>query len=125
MILLIDECLHTSLVETARDAGHEAHHVVYLGMQGWQDPEVLQRAEERDYTLVTNNAVDFRRLYAKTPLHAGLVIIVPNVTPTLQRELFQAALKTIGESELVNTVVEVGIENGQISVVQYGLPPGE
>jgi predicted nuclease of predicted toxin-antitoxin system len=124
MLFLIDECLHTSLVETAREAGHEAHHVVYLGMQGWKDPEVLQRVEERDYTLVTNNAVDFRRLYAKTALHAGLVIILPNVTPALQRELFGAALRTIGSSDLLNTVVEVGIEDARIAVVQYGLPHG-
>jgi predicted nuclease of predicted toxin-antitoxin system len=124
MIFLVDECLHTSLVETAREAHHEAHHVVYLGMQGWKDPEVLQRVGERDYTLVTNNAVDFRRLYAKMPIHAGLVIIVPNVTPALQRELFRAALMSIGASELVNTVVEVSIENNNISVVRYGLPRG-
>jgi hypothetical protein len=30
-------------------------------------------------------------------VHAGLVIIVPNVTSTLQRELFRAALSFIGE----------------------------
>jgi predicted nuclease of predicted toxin-antitoxin system len=125
MIFLIDECLHTSLVETARQASHEAHHVVYLGMSGWKDSAILQRVEERDYTLVTNNAVDFRRLYAKADLHAGLVIILPNVIPALQRELFRAVLKVIGGSDLVNTVVEVGIEDGQISVVRYGLPRDE
>jgi predicted nuclease of predicted toxin-antitoxin system len=122
MIFPVDECLHTSLVRTAQDAGHEAHHVVYLGMQGWKDPEVLQRVEERDYTLVTNNAVDFRRLYARTALHAGLIIILPNGTPALQRQLFQTALSAIDGPDLVNTVIEVGIENDQISVVQYSLP---
>ena len=85
MIFLIDECLHTSLVGVVRAHSHEAHHVVYLGMQGWKDPEVLRRVEERDYTLVTNNAVDFRRLYARVPIHAGLIIVVPNVVPALQR----------------------------------------
>jgi predicted nuclease of predicted toxin-antitoxin system len=125
MIFLIDECLHTSLVEVAREAGHEAHHVMYLGMQGWKDPEVWKRAEERDYTLVTNNAADFRRLYSKATLHAGLVIIVPNVAPATQQALFRAVLKTIGENELVNTVVEVTIENGEIVVIEYALPTVE
>lgn len=44
---------------------------------------------DRDYTFVTNNRTDFLALYGRTQLHAGLVIVVPNVTPTLQRELFQ------------------------------------
>lgn len=125
MIFLIDECLHTSLVEVAQETGHEAHHVVYLGMQGWKDHEVLQRVKERDYTLVTNNAVDFRRLYARAAIHAGLVIIVPNVTPALQRALFQAVLVGVRGAVLVNKVIEAGIENDQIAVIEYDLPPGK
>jgi hypothetical protein len=50
---------------------------------------------ERDYTFVTNNRSDFLALYRRTPLHAGLVIIVPNVEPALQRQLFEAALGLI------------------------------
>jgi len=119
---LIDECLHTSLVAVAQARDHEAHHVVYLGMQGWKDPEVLRRAEERDYTLVTNNAVDFRRLYAHVSIHAGLIIVIPNVVPSLQRELMEAVLDHVGQSELINTVIEVGIEDGQIAIIEYKLP---
>ncbi len=122
MIFLIDECLHTSLVAIAQERGHQAHHVVYLGMQGWKDHELLERVEERDYTLVTNNAADFRRLYAEAALHAGLVIIVPNVVPELQRHLFRAVLDEIGNADLVNTIVEVEIEDGQIAIAQYQLP---
>ncbi len=122
MTFLIDECLHTSLVAVAQARDHEAHHVVYLGMQGWKDPEVLRRAEERDYTLVTNNAVDFRRLYAHVSIHAGLIIVIPNVVPSLQRELMEAVLDHVGQSELINTVIEVGIEDGQIAIIEYKLP---
>jgi predicted nuclease of predicted toxin-antitoxin system len=118
---LIDECLHTSLVAVAQARHYEAHHVVYLGMQGWKDPDVLRKAEERDYTLVTNNAVDFRRLYAHIPIHAGLIIIIPNVVPALQRELMKAVLDHIGHSELINTVIEVGIDDGHIAVLEYKL----
>ncbi len=122
MTFLIDECLHTSLVTVAQQWNHEAHHVVYLGMQGWKDLDVLRRVEERDYTLVTNNAVDFRRLYARVPIHAGLVIVIPNVVPALQRELLSAVLDAVGERGLINTVIEVGIEDGQIASVEYKLP---
>jgi hypothetical protein len=47
---------------------------------------------EQDYTFVTNNRTDFLALHGKEPLHAGVIIIVPNVTPALQRELFRAVL---------------------------------
>jgi predicted nuclease of predicted toxin-antitoxin system len=122
MTFLIDECLHTSLVSVAQEQKHEAHHVVYLGMQGWKDHDVLRRVEERDFTLVTNNAVDFRRLYARVAIHAGLVIVIPNVVPSLQRELLRAVLDHVGDRGLLNTVIEVGIEDGQIAIVEYKLP---
>jgi hypothetical protein len=33
---LIDECLHTSLIELAHEAGHTADHVNYLGVESQQ-----------------------------------------------------------------------------------------
>ncbi len=77
---------------------------------------------EGDYTFVTNNPTDF--LARRTPLHAGLVIIVPNVKPALQRQLFEAALRLIGERDLVNTVIEVGYSDEEIECRQYPLPLG-
>ena len=100
MTFLIDECLHPSLVGMAEERGHQAHYLVYLGMQGWKDPDVLKRVVERDYTLVTNNAADFRRLYACLDLHAGLIIVVPNVTPRRQQQLFGAVLDHLGKRNL-------------------------
>ena len=52
---------------------------------------------EQDYTFVTNNRSDFLALYSRTPLHAGLVVVVPNVRPLLQRELFQVVLDYVGQ----------------------------
>jgi hypothetical protein len=65
---------------------------------------------QQDYTFVTNNRSDFLVLHGQEPLHAGVIIIVPSVTPVRQRELFNAALEHIGARDLTNTVVEV---NGQ------------
>jgi hypothetical protein len=45
-----------------------------------------------EFTFVTNNRVDFLRLFERTELHAGLSALVPNVVPALQRALFHAAI---------------------------------
>lgn len=121
--LLIDECLHTSLLELAHAAGHIADHVTYLGLGSSKDRELVKIIVERDYTFVTNNRTDFLTLYRRTPLHAGLVIIIPNVKPALQRQLFEAALRLIGERDPVNTVIEVGFSDEEIECRQYPLPP--
>jgi nucleoside-diphosphate-sugar epimerase len=71
-----------------------------------------------------NNRTDFLALYRRTTLHAGLVIIVPNIKPALQRQLFEAVLHLIGDRDLVNTVIEVGYSDEKIECRQYALPPG-
>ena len=76
---------------------------------------------KQDYTFVTNNRSDFVVLYGQEPLHAGAVIIVPNVTPVRQRELFDAALKHIGARDLTNTVVEVDYARNRIECAEYAL----
>jgi hypothetical protein len=75
-----------------------------------------------DYTFVTNNRSDFLALYAKQELHAGLVIILPNVTPSRQRELFQAALSHIGIRELINAVLEVKLAGARVECREYSYP---
>ena len=77
---------------------------------------------EQEYTFVTNNRVDFLRLHANEPLHAGVIVIVPNVPPADQRELFRAALKHIGTRDLTNTIVEVRYAGNLITCSQYFLP---
>lgn len=84
----------------------------------------MPRIVAEDYTFVTNNARDFRKLYTKEELHAGLVIIVPQVLPALQRQLFALILQEFGPGQdFVNEVIEVTIE-GQDSAVltRYSLP---
>jgi predicted nuclease of predicted toxin-antitoxin system len=120
--LLIDECLHASLLELAHSAGHAADHVNYLGLGSSKDWELMALILEQDYTFVTNNRSDFLKLYRGAQLHAGLVVIVPNVKPLLQRELFQTVLTFIGRQELVNTVVEVEYHGREIECRQYSSP---
>lgn len=122
MKLLIDECLHVSLVGLAHSAGHRADHVNYLGLGSLKDWQILRTAIEQEYALVTNNRLDFLALYRRQPLHSGLVILVPNVTPVRQRELFRAVLQHVGSRDLTNTVVEVSYRGNRIECLEYLLP---
>lgn len=124
MRFLIDECLSVDLVTIAGQAGHEAQHVARIGKAGWKDWNVVHYARHGDFILVTNNASDFRRLYAAEPLHAGLVILIPVVARELQRKLFQAALDELAVTgEPVNRVLEVDLDEDEISLTLYDLPP--
>ena len=123
--LLIDECLHTSLIELAHAAGHVADHVNYLGLGSSKDWQLMATIRAQDYTFVTNNRSDFLVLHGHEPLHAGVIIIVPNVTPVRQRELFTAALQHIGARDLTNTVIEVQYAGDRIECSEYALPQDE
>lgn len=123
MKFLIDECLHTSLVVVAQDHGHDCFHVNWLGLSGEADWDLMPRIVAEDFTFVTNNARDFRKLYAKEELHAGLVIIVPQLLPALQRELFSAVLQELAMSQgIVNEVIEIAIEGDEAILTRYALP---
>jgi predicted nuclease of predicted toxin-antitoxin system len=120
---LIDECLHTSLVAVAQAHGHECFHVNWLGLSGETDWDLMPRIVDGDFTFVTNNARDFRKLYAQEELHAGLVIIVPQVVPVRQRELFDVVLEEFsGDGGVVNEVIEIAIEDGMAILTRYSLP---
>jgi hypothetical protein len=83
----------------------------------------VRYARDGDFMLVTNNASDFRQLYAAQLLRAGLVILIPVVNRVVKRQLFKAALDefaTIGEP--VNRVLEVDLDGGEVTLTLYDLP---
>ena len=126
MRFLIDECLSVDLVAVASQAGHVARHVAHVGRAGWKDWNVARYAADGDFILVTNNASDFRRLYARQPLHAGLVIIIPNVRREAQCRLFRGALDELAMiGEPVNQVLEVDLDRDgdAVTFALYDLPP--
>jgi hypothetical protein len=97
--------------------------VAHVGKAGWKDWNVARHAREGDFVLVTNNASDFRRLYATQPLHAGLVIIIPNVNRGMQQRLFRAALDELAVlGEPVNQVLEVDLDGEDVTFTVYDLP---
>jgi predicted nuclease of predicted toxin-antitoxin system len=122
---LIDECLHVSLLELAHNRGYIADHVNYLGLGSSKDWELMSIVMEQSYTFVTNNRSDFLSLYQREALHAGLIVIVPNVTPARQRELFHAVLEHAGSRQLINTLVEVRYAGNGIECVEFALPENQ
>jgi predicted nuclease of predicted toxin-antitoxin system len=120
---LIDENLSPCLTATAQAFGHPAFHINHRGWSSLSDPEVLRHMLDEDLTLVTNNWDDFRPMLIRAAVHAGVVVILPNVRRDRQIELFTAALSAIGDHDppldMVNTVLEVH-EDGR--VVRYSLP---
>jgi predicted nuclease of predicted toxin-antitoxin system len=120
---LIDECLHTSLVTLAHDAGHVCEHVNFLGLGGHKDWQLMTTIRSEDYTFVTNNRTDFTALYAKEGLHAGLVVILPCVPAAEQRELFRAVLSHVGKRDLTNTLIEVELAEATAICREYPFPP--
>lgn len=123
MRFLIDECLHPTLADVAHGAGHEAHHVNFLGLASTKDHDLMPRILEGDFVFVTNNAADFRRLYQAQAIHAGLVIIVPQAPPTQQRALFLAAMEEIGpDNGLINEALEVLIDGDEVIFNRYEWP---
>jgi predicted nuclease of predicted toxin-antitoxin system len=121
---LIDECLTVDLVAGAGESGHEAQHVAHGGRAGWKDWNVVRYARDGDFILVTNNASDFRQLYAAQPLHAGLIILIPVVGRRLQQRLFKAALdELVVIGEPVNRVLEVDLDGEEVILTLYDLPP--
>ena len=83
----------------------------------------MRIAVERDFVFFANNRRDVIGKYARQSLHCGLVIIVPNVVPEMQR-MFRAALTFIARhGEPVNTVIELdyGGNRTDMLVRQYPL----
>ena len=127
MKFLIDECLSPELVAIARARGHgESTHVTWLGMRSRKDWSIVRRAVTDGYVLVTNNATDFRALFGREEVHAGLVCI--NMAASLmslevQRRLFALALDRLGGREPINELLEITLnERKVVHVERYDFP---
>jgi predicted nuclease of predicted toxin-antitoxin system len=119
MRFLIDECLHESLVGVAHAAGFEATHVNHLGLSGQPDWVLGERIVKDEFTFVTNNRVDFIRLFDRMELHAGLIVIVPNLIPALQCALFEAAIRYLAGRNLINAVIEVALDGKTATCIEH------
>lgn len=125
MRFLIDECLHTSLVQVANAAGHEAQHVNWRGWSGFKDHRLREIIVREEFVFVTNNARDFRKLMGTTELHPGLIVIVPSVTPTIQRHLFGRAIAEASKiTDMINKVIEIEVDRACVYELPKLFPAG-
>lgn len=111
MKFLIDECLSPTLATIARTQGFpESTHVTWIGLRSQKDWNLVRRAVDDGYVLVTNDRTDFTSLMEREPVHPGLVCV--NVAPELmslavQQVLFEHALERIADDDLAGQVLEV------------------
>jgi hypothetical protein len=134
MKLLIDECLSPKLAKMAQELGYEASHVVWLGMSGYKDWNLVPVILKGDWTFVTRNSIDFRGpksnpgtkgQYSKVEVHAGLICLNSAVAMDieLQSELFRKALEELKSGpDLVNQVLDVTATEDEIEVLRRSLP---
>ena len=121
---LIDECLSLDLVAEAHARGHHATHLVFRGLQGTKDPDLMPTILKEGFIFVTNNGRDFLKLYADLEVHPGLIIIVPGGIPSKRQvELFDCALNLVeNQVDLANKVLEVFLDG---KVVIRDFPVGD
>lgn len=138
MKLFIDECLSSELIGMAVNQGHpETSSVIFRGLSGTKDWDLVPILVAEDLTLVTKNSIDFRGradkrgekgLYKDVPIHAGLICLNGPVGMDLdlQKELFGHALDEIERlaDDLVNKCLEVtlGETDAKIHIIVYELP---
>lgn len=132
---LIDECLSPELVQLAIKAGHvESTCVRDRGLAGTKDWKLIEHVVAGDFTLVTQNSVDFRGSgpgklggeHAQQSIHAGLVCLNSVYPLDLQKQLdlFQIALDELTSMDhLINQALEVFEEEDcSLEVAIYAIP---
>lgn len=138
MKFLVDECLSPELTKLAHARGNgESSHVVWLGRAGLKDWELKPLILKDDWTFITKNSVDFRGpaempgaqgQYAGVAIHPGLICLngPPCMDLDMQLELFEQALDELPtDTDLVNQVLEITMEEDVLHVRRYHLPVAE
>ena len=126
MKFLIDECLSPELAMDARSRGFpESTHVTWFGLGSSEDWSIVRHAVHEGYVLVTNNAVDFKRLIGREDIHAGLVClnVATNVMSlAVQRRLFALALSHLDDEEPINEALEITMTRDRmVRISRYAL----
>jgi predicted nuclease of predicted toxin-antitoxin system len=115
--LFIDECLSPQLAQHLNATGmHDATHPRDVGRLGDPDHVVLARCIAEDRVIVTENAVDFRKLVGRQDIHPGLIIL-PSIGRAQSLQLLTDALIWLAargkdSDVIVNHVLEVTAAGG-------------
>mgnify|MGYP006919318198 CR=1 FL=1 len=83
----------------------------------------MRRVRDDAFVFITNNASDFLDLHSREEVHPGLIIIIPNVKPEIQRALLNAGLRHIGmRTDLINKVIEIDLNGDEIEINEFDVP---
>jgi predicted nuclease of predicted toxin-antitoxin system len=106
---LLDEAIQHRLADHLAEAGHDATHVLRIGLGGASDPEVLARAAAEDRILITTDT-DFPTLLALSGEPIPSVLLLRGVNDSIQDRLAAifSALPSIQEE----------LEAGAVAVVE-------
>ena len=113
--LLIDQCLSPELAKMAMSRGITSVYVGHMKkLYGKTDQQIARYALRNEMTLVTNNMVDFQKIYQKKELHPGLIFItwVDDDFMNLETQMimFEVALHNIDRDELIQEALEIQME---------------
>ncbi len=112
MKLLIDENLSPRVARLLREAGHDAAHVIELGLGNTDDPLILTAAADDARTIVTADT-DFGALLAARGTSSPSVVMLrssDHLTPDEQAQLIATVLARVGDD----------LEDGAIASVTPG-----
>ncbi len=108
---LIDECLSPDLAQIALGRGFHALHVNWANLTRKTDRQVSKYALDHDMILVTNNTIDFEKIYKNKEIHPGLIFIEYASNDVMDGECqvhaFEAALDEVEEEEPINEAILV------------------
>ena len=112
MRLLVDENLSPRVARLLREAGHDAAHVIELGLGNTDDPLILTAAADDARTIVTADT-DFGALLAARGTSSPSVVMLrssDHLTPDEQAQLIATVLARVGDD----------LEDGAIASVTPG-----
>ena len=120
MRLLVDEDLPRSLVQSLRDAGIEAQHVVDLGLRGRSDDEIFEHALAGKLALLSADMGFGNILRYPLGSHSGIVVArFPNELSThALADAVIEALRHLTEKDLHGSLVI--IEPGRVRLRMKG-----
>jgi len=99
MRLLIDENLSPRVARLLREAGHDAAHVIEVGLGNTDDPLILTAAADDARTIVTADT-DFGALLAAPGTSSPSVVMLrssDHLTPDEQAQLIATVLARVGD----------------------------
>jgi len=114
LAFLIDENLSPDLATLAQARGYRALHVTWAGLLGKPDHRVAEFAASKDFILVTNDLVDFQRIYRRRKDHPGIIFLWVLEPDLMDREtqeiMFEAGLAQAAQDEPLNEAIYVQLE---------------